>query len=76
MRKIIVENARTVVAQADAEARDTLQRLSDIIAQYPQREGRKSVVFFSKDFTSTMCRASSSRWPRPPPRATPSTRST
>ena len=50
VRKIMVENARTIVAQADAEARDTLQRLSDIIAQYRGVEGRKSVVFFSEGF--------------------------
>jgi VWFA-related protein len=50
MRKVILENARTIVAQADAAARDTLQRLSDIIAQYRSVEGRKSVVFFSEGF--------------------------
>jgi VWFA-related protein len=50
MRKIILENARTVVAQADAASRDTLQRLADLIAQYRSVEGRKSVVFFSEGF--------------------------
>lgn len=50
MRRIIVENARTVVAQADASARDTLQRLADVIAQYRQVEGRKSLILFSEGF--------------------------
>ena len=50
MRKVILENARTVVAQADAGSRDTLQRLSDLIAQYRTVEGRKTVVFFSEGF--------------------------
>ena len=49
-RKIIFENARTVVAQADASARDTLQRLSDLLAQYRTVEGRKTVLFFSEGF--------------------------
>ena len=40
-RKIILENARTVVAQADAASRDSLQRLADVIAQYRGVEGRK-----------------------------------
>jgi VWFA-related protein len=50
MRKVIAENARTVVAHADASARDTLNRLSDLIAQYRTIEGRKTVVFFSEGF--------------------------
>ena len=49
-RKIIVENARTVVAQADASARDSLQRLSDVVEQYRTVEGRKTVVLFSEGF--------------------------
>src|SRR6266545_130240 len=49
-RKLILENARTIVAQADAAARDTLHRLSDLIAQYRTIEGRKTVVFFSEGF--------------------------
>jgi VWFA-related protein len=50
MRKIILENARTVVAQADATSRDFLQRLSDLIEQYRSIEGRKTVVLFSEGF--------------------------
>jgi VWFA-related protein len=49
-RRIIVENARTIVAHADADARDSLQRLADVIAQYSVVEGRKTVVFFSEGF--------------------------
>jgi VWFA-related protein len=53
MRKVILENARTIVAQADAAARDSLQRLADLIAQYRVIEGRKSVVLFSEGFHQT-----------------------
>lgn len=49
-RKIILENARTLVAQTDATARDSLQRLSDLMEQYRSIEGRKTVVFFSEGF--------------------------
>jgi len=49
-RKLILENARTVVAQADASARDSLQRLADLIEQYRTVEGRKTVVLFSEGF--------------------------
>ena len=49
-RKLILENARTVVAQADATARDTLQRLADLVALYRTVEGRKTVVLFSEGF--------------------------
>ena len=50
MRKVILENARTVVAQADATTRDVLQRLADLVAQYRLVEGRKTVVLFSEGF--------------------------
>lgn len=50
MRKVILENARNVVSTADAAARDTLQRLADLVAQYRTVEGRKTVVFFSEGF--------------------------
>lgn len=53
VRRAIVENARTVVAQADAASRDFLQRLSDVIEQYRTIEGRKIVVLFSEGFRQT-----------------------
>ncbi len=50
MRRVIAENARTIVAHTDADARDSLRRLADVIAQYSVIEGRKTVVFFSEGF--------------------------
>ena len=50
MRRVIQENARNIVAHADADARDSLQRLADVITQYSAIEGRKTVVFFSEGF--------------------------
>jgi VWFA-related protein len=49
-RRLIQENARTLVAQADAESRQFLQALADLIGQYRSIEGRKSVVLFSEGF--------------------------
>ena len=50
VRHAIQENARTVVAQADAASRDIMQRLMDLMAQYRSIEGRKIVVLFSEGF--------------------------
>lgn len=50
MKRVVQENARNVVARADGEARDSLQRLADVIAQYSVIEGRKTVIFFSEGF--------------------------
>ena len=49
-QRIIQENARFVVAQADSTSRQFLQRMSDLIAQYRDIEGRKTVVLFSEGF--------------------------
>ena len=49
-RRLILENARTIVNQSDAESRQFLQRLADVIAQFREIEGRKSVVLFSEGF--------------------------
>lgn len=49
-RRVLVENARTVVAQSDAASRQFLQRLADVIAGFRDIEGRKTVVFFSEGF--------------------------
>jgi VWFA-related protein len=50
LRKEIVENSRTIVNRADSDARDSLQRLADVIEQYRSIEGRKTVLFFSEGF--------------------------
>jgi VWFA-related protein len=49
-RRLIQENARTIVAQADGAARQFLRRLADLIAGYRGIEGRKTVVLFSEGF--------------------------
>jgi VWFA-related protein len=49
-RRVLVENARTVVNQSDAESRQFLQRLADVITQFRDIEGRKTVVLFSEGF--------------------------
>ena len=49
-RGILLENARTVVNQSDAESRQFLQRLAEVIAQFRDIEGRKTVVLFSEGF--------------------------
>jgi VWFA-related protein len=50
VRRAIVENARTVVAQADAASRDFMQRLADVLERYKGVEGRKIVIVFSEGF--------------------------
>jgi hypothetical protein len=49
-RKLLLENARVVVNQTDAASRQFLQRLADVIAQFRDIEGRKTVVLFSEGF--------------------------
>ncbi|MEX1129074.1 MAG: VWA domain-containing protein [Vicinamibacterales bacterium] len=49
-RRLILENARTIVNQSDSESRQFLQRLADVIAGFREIEGRKSVVLFSEGF--------------------------
>jgi len=46
----VIENARTFVATADSDTRQSLQRIADLIEQYRTIEGRKTVVFFSEGF--------------------------
>lgn len=50
VRRLLIENARTIVNQSDAESRQFLQRLADVIAGFREIEGRKSVVLFSEGF--------------------------
>lgn len=49
-RRLIIENARTIVNQSDAESRQFLQRLADVISGLREIDGRKSVVLFSEGF--------------------------
>jgi len=49
-RRILLENARTVVTQTDSASRQFLQRLADVVAQFRDIEGRKTVVLFSEGF--------------------------
>lgn len=50
MRRVLLENARTIVSQTDSESRQFLQRLADVVAGFRDIEGRKSVVLFSEGF--------------------------
>jgi VWFA-related protein len=49
-RRLLQENARTIVNQADSASRQFLQRLSDVIVGFREIEGRKTVVLFSEGF--------------------------
>jgi VWFA-related protein len=48
--RLLQENARAVVQQQDTIARDFLERLADLMAQFKNVDGRKTVVFFSEGF--------------------------
>jgi VWFA-related protein len=50
IKRVIMENARAIVAREDADTRDTLQRIVDTLEQYRSIEGRKAVLFFSEGF--------------------------
>jgi VWFA-related protein len=49
-RRVVTENARTIVQHEDATTRDFLLRLSDLMMQFRAIEGRKSLVLFSEGF--------------------------
>jgi VWFA-related protein len=49
-RRLVKENAQTVVNQSDAESRAMLQRVADMLAGFRDIEGRKTVVFFTEGF--------------------------
>lgn len=49
-QRLLIENARVVVQQSDGASRQFLQRLSDVIRQFKDIEGRKTVVLFSEGF--------------------------
>lgn len=49
-RRVLQENARTIVNQSDSATRQFLQRLADVILGFRDIEGRKTVVLFSEGF--------------------------
>jgi VWFA-related protein len=49
-RRLLLENARVIVNQSDGASRQFLQRLADVVAQFRDIEGRKTVVLFSEGF--------------------------
>jgi VWFA-related protein len=49
-RRLLIENARTIVNQTDAQSRQFLQRLADIVAGFRDIDGRKTLVLFSEGF--------------------------
>ncbi|MBA3949623.1 MAG: VWA domain-containing protein, partial [Acidobacteria bacterium] len=49
-KRLLRENAQSVVNQSDAESRQFLQRLADVIEQFKEIEGRKTVILFSEGF--------------------------
>lgn len=49
-KRLLAENARTIVQQTDAESRQFLQRLADVVRGLSEIEGRKSVILFSEGF--------------------------
>ena len=49
-KRLLRENARSVVNQSDSESRQFLQRLADVIEQFKEIEGRKTVILFSEGF--------------------------
>jgi VWFA-related protein len=51
-RMLIQDTAKTVVARADLDSRQFLQRLADIIVSLRGVEGRKSIILFSEGFES------------------------
>jgi hypothetical protein len=49
-RRLVKENAQTVVNQADSESRAMLQRVADMLVGLRDIEGRKTVVLFTEGF--------------------------
>lgn len=49
-QRLLLENARVIVNQTDGASRQFLQRLADVITQFRDVEGRKTVVLFSEGF--------------------------
>lgn len=49
-RRLVRENAQSVVNRTDNESRQLLQRLADVVSGFRDIEGRKTVVFFTEGF--------------------------
>jgi VWFA-related protein len=49
-RRLVKENAQTIVNQSDSESRALLQRVADMLTGFRDIEGRKTVVFFTEGF--------------------------
>lgn len=49
-RRLVRENAQSVVNRTDNESRQLLQRLADVILGFRDIDGRKTVVFFTEGF--------------------------
>jgi VWFA-related protein len=50
VRRVLQENARLIVNQTDAQSRQFLQRLADVVSGFRDIDGRKTVVLFSEGF--------------------------
>jgi VWFA-related protein len=49
-RRIVRENAQSLVNRTDHDARQVLQQLADVIAGFRDIDGRKTVLYFSEGF--------------------------
>jgi VWFA-related protein len=50
VRRVMLENARTIVNQTDSMSRQFLQRLADVVTGFRDIDGRKTVLLFSEGF--------------------------
>jgi len=50
LRRLIRENAQSIAARADAESRQFLQSLADLLRSFRGIDGRKTVLLFSEGF--------------------------
>lgn len=50
VRRVVTENARSIVARADQDARQFLQQMADVVAALREVDGRKAVLLFSEGF--------------------------
>ncbi len=50
LRRLVRENAQSIAARADAESRQFLQALADLLRSFKGIDGRKTVLLFSEGF--------------------------